>query len=168
MQHPLWREEGSIVYNCCRFSPSQVRTPRDIWPYITVSDSGLPQPGGNRIYIPQEEDGPVIPPGTGFPFRRFLRLAGLINLIWTTTGLLLCNVGTDRQRKRLSISYPRKRLCITLRWTASKNLSTEAFFISLSTDTFITRTTYLRKRVRCNGFVSKNPSPRKRIRRTVP
>jgi hypothetical protein len=26
---------------------------------------------------PQEQGGPVIPPGTGFPFRRLLRLAGL-------------------------------------------------------------------------------------------
>jgi hypothetical protein len=39
----------------------------------------VPQPGGPspRIYIPQEQGGPVIPPGTGFPFRRLLRLAGL-------------------------------------------------------------------------------------------
>jgi hypothetical protein len=38
----------------------------------------LSQPGGTgpRIYIPQEECGPDIPPGTGFPFRRLLRLAG--------------------------------------------------------------------------------------------
>jgi hypothetical protein len=38
----------------------------------------LPQPGGpgHRIYIPQEQGGPVIPPGTGFPFRRLLQLAG--------------------------------------------------------------------------------------------
>jgi hypothetical protein len=38
-----------------------------------------PQPGGPgpRIYILQEEGGPVIPPDTGFPFRRLLRLAGL-------------------------------------------------------------------------------------------
>jgi hypothetical protein len=38
-----------------------------------------PQPGGpgTRIYIPQEQGGPVIPPGTGFLFRLFLRLAGL-------------------------------------------------------------------------------------------
>jgi hypothetical protein len=30
----------------------------------------LPQPGGPgpRIYIPQEQGDPVIPPGTGFPF----------------------------------------------------------------------------------------------------
>jgi hypothetical protein len=27
--------------------------------------------------VPQEEGGPVITPGTGFPFRRLLRLAGL-------------------------------------------------------------------------------------------
>jgi hypothetical protein len=42
----------------------------------------LPQPvgpvgPGPRIYIPKEEGGPDIPPGTGFPFRRLLRLAGL-------------------------------------------------------------------------------------------
>jgi hypothetical protein len=59
-------------------SHSQVRVPRDSWPYFTVSDSRLPQPGGPgpRIYIPQEQEGPVIPPGTMFHFRRLLRLAG--------------------------------------------------------------------------------------------
>jgi hypothetical protein len=38
-----------------------------------------PQSGGpgSRIYIPQEEGGLVIPPGTGFPFSRLLRLARL-------------------------------------------------------------------------------------------
>jgi hypothetical protein len=55
-----------------------VRVPPDSWPYFTVSDSRLPQPGGPgpRIYIPQQQGGPVIPPGTGFPFRRLLWLAG--------------------------------------------------------------------------------------------
>jgi hypothetical protein len=39
----------------------------------------LPRPGGPgfRIYIPQKQGIPVIPPGTGFPFRSLLRLAGL-------------------------------------------------------------------------------------------
>jgi hypothetical protein len=39
----------------------------------------LTQPGGlgPRTYVPQEQSGPVIPPGTGFPFNRLLRLAGL-------------------------------------------------------------------------------------------
>jgi hypothetical protein len=48
-------------------------------PQDTVSDSRLPQPGGPgpRIYIPQEQGGPVIPPGTGFSLRRLLWLAGL-------------------------------------------------------------------------------------------
>jgi hypothetical protein len=38
-----------------------------------------PQPGGPgpRIYIIQEQGGPVIPPGTGFHFRRLLWLAEL-------------------------------------------------------------------------------------------
>jgi hypothetical protein len=58
---------------------SRVRVQRDSWPYFTVSDSRFIQPGGvgPLIYIPQEEGGPVIPPpGTGFPFRRLLRLDG--------------------------------------------------------------------------------------------
>jgi hypothetical protein len=47
--------------------------------HFISSDSRLPQPGGPdpRIYFPQEQGGPIIPPGTGFPFRRLLRLAGL-------------------------------------------------------------------------------------------
>jgi hypothetical protein len=60
-------------------SHSRVRVLRDSSPYFTVSDSPLPQPGGPgpRIYILQEQDGPVILPGTGFPFRPLLRLAGI-------------------------------------------------------------------------------------------
>jgi hypothetical protein len=51
----------------------------DSWPCFTVSDSRLTQTGGPRphIYIPQGQGGLVIPLGTGFPFYRFLRLAGL-------------------------------------------------------------------------------------------
>jgi hypothetical protein len=58
-------------------SHSQVRDPRDSRSYFTVSDSSLPQPGGPgpRIYISQEQGGPVIPPK--FTFHR-LRLAGLL------------------------------------------------------------------------------------------
>jgi hypothetical protein len=60
-------------------SCSQVQVPRDLWPHFTVSDSRLPQPGGPCpcIYIPQEQSGPVIPPGTGFSFHCLLRLADL-------------------------------------------------------------------------------------------
>jgi hypothetical protein len=44
--------------------------------HILLSHLILPQPGepGPRIYIPQEQGGPVIPPGTGFTFCRLLRL----------------------------------------------------------------------------------------------
>jgi hypothetical protein len=77
----LWREGGSVVYNYClrQRSHSRIRVPQDSWPYLTVLDSRLPQTGGPgpRIYIPQEQSGPVIPPGTGFLIRRLLRLAGL-------------------------------------------------------------------------------------------
>jgi hypothetical protein len=62
-----------------QLSHSRVRVPRDSWPYFTVSDSRLPQPGGPgpRIYIPQEQGSPVKPPGNGFPFRRLLRVSEL-------------------------------------------------------------------------------------------
>jgi hypothetical protein len=60
-------------------SHSQARVSRDSWPHFTVLDSRLPQPGGPgpRIYIRQEQGGPVISPGTGFTFRRLLRLVGI-------------------------------------------------------------------------------------------
>jgi hypothetical protein len=60
-------------------SYSWIRVPRDSRPHFTVSDSRLPQPGGPgpHIYVPQEQGGPVIPLGSGFPFRLLLRLAGL-------------------------------------------------------------------------------------------
>jgi hypothetical protein len=60
-------------------SHSRARVPRNLRPYFTVSDSRFHQLGGSgsRIYIHQEQDGPVIPPGTGFAFRRLLRLEGL-------------------------------------------------------------------------------------------
>jgi hypothetical protein len=46
--------------------------------HILLSLMRLPQPGGpgSRIYVPQEQGGPVIPPDTVFPFCRLLRLAG--------------------------------------------------------------------------------------------
>jgi hypothetical protein len=44
-------------------SYSQARVLWDSWPYFTLSDSRFPKPGGldRRIYIPQEQSGPVIP-----------------------------------------------------------------------------------------------------------
>jgi hypothetical protein len=47
--------------------------------HTLLSRLRLPKPGGQGplIYIPQEQGGPVIPPGSGFPFCRLLRLAGL-------------------------------------------------------------------------------------------
>jgi hypothetical protein len=46
--------------------------------HIFLSHLSLLQPGGpgSRIYIPQDQGGPVIPPGTRLLFCRLLRLAG--------------------------------------------------------------------------------------------
>jgi hypothetical protein len=54
--------------------PSPLATRRLRWKY---SNSSQPGGSGSRIYIPQEQGGPVIPLGTGFSFRRLLRLAGI-------------------------------------------------------------------------------------------
>jgi hypothetical protein len=60
-------------------SHSWVLVPRGSGQYFILSDSRLPQPGGPglSIYINQEQNGPVISPDIGFPFRHLLRLAGL-------------------------------------------------------------------------------------------
>jgi hypothetical protein len=49
---------------------SQIRVQKDSWPNFAVSDSSFPQPGGPgpRIYIPQEQGGPVISQAPGFLF----------------------------------------------------------------------------------------------------
>jgi hypothetical protein len=46
------------------------------------------------MYIPQEHGDPVIPPGTWFPFRRLLRLAGLR---WNYSNSPSCGVPTQLQ-----------------------------------------------------------------------
>jgi hypothetical protein len=87
--HPLWREDGSVIYHCCWTSPVQSfsgLSPTGLMSiFFTVSDSRLPQPGGPgpHISIPQEQGGPVIPPGTGFPFHRVSWLTGLCRRYWT-------------------------------------------------------------------------------------
>jgi hypothetical protein len=69
----------TIASGPCQCSHCQVRVPMDSRPHYTVSGLRLPQPGGPGpcIYILQEQVGLVIPPGTGFPFRHLLRLAGI-------------------------------------------------------------------------------------------
>jgi hypothetical protein len=97
-------------------SHSWVRVPRDSWPYFTLSYWRLPQPGGPgpRIHIPQEQGGPVIPPGTGFPFRRLLRLAGLRWRYSNPPGSwpLLYSLGTDHKGIPLPTALLLLRACL--------------------------------------------------------
>jgi hypothetical protein len=80
---PIWREDGSVIYsfNCFWALPEQSLSGPSPAELTTIFHCLmiLPQPEGPgpRIYIPQEQDGPVIPLDTGFPFRRLLRLSGL-------------------------------------------------------------------------------------------
>jgi hypothetical protein len=72
---PLWREDGSAVCSTI----TQWSEPHRTRSHTLLSHLRLSQPEGpgSRIYIPQGQDGPVIPPGTGFPLRHLLQLAGL-------------------------------------------------------------------------------------------
>jgi hypothetical protein len=60
---PLWREDGSAIYSVITQWSESLRTRN----HTLLSLLRLPQPGGpgSHIYIPQEQGGPVIPPGTG-------------------------------------------------------------------------------------------------------
>jgi hypothetical protein len=89
----------TIVSGLRQRSHSHVQVLRDSWPHFTVSDLRLPQPGGPcpHIYISQEQGGPVIPPGTGFPFCR------LTGLQWRYSTLPPRHGPQDKHRLLLSI-----------------------------------------------------------------
>jgi hypothetical protein len=79
---PLWRDDGSVVHNYSWALPAlsfSGLSPAGLRTLFYCLRFETPQPGGPgpRIYIAQEQGGPVIPPGTAFPFRRLIRLAGL-------------------------------------------------------------------------------------------
>jgi hypothetical protein len=63
---PLWLEEGSVLCSVVTHWSESRRTHK----HILLSHLRHPQSGGSgpRIYIPQKQGGPVIPPGTEFPF----------------------------------------------------------------------------------------------------
>jgi hypothetical protein len=72
---PIWREDGSVICSAVTTWSESLRTRN----HTLLSHLWIPQPDGpgSRIYIPQEQGGPVIPPSIGFSLRRLLRLAGL-------------------------------------------------------------------------------------------
>jgi hypothetical protein len=67
----LWREKGSALYSCFWSSPAQSLLGSSPTGLVTIfyclRFKTPPTWGpGPRIYIPQEQGGTVIPPGTGF------------------------------------------------------------------------------------------------------
>jgi hypothetical protein len=108
---PLWDLRPDII--SCRNvavwnlrSWSMVRVAQN--PYHTLlSHLRLPQPGppGSHIYIPQEQDGPVIPADTGFPLRHLLRLTGLRWRYSNFSLLYEYNLGTDCIENAMSCGF---------------------------------------------------------------
>jgi hypothetical protein len=81
--HPFWREDGSVVYHCCWTSSAQSFSGSSptglIVIFYSLRFNTLPTWGARSAYLyPQGTRRPsYIPPNTGFPFRRLLRLTGL-------------------------------------------------------------------------------------------
>jgi hypothetical protein len=79
---PLWRVDGTVVYNCCWPSPAQsLSGPSPAWLMTIFYCLRFETPPTWRVrsqylYTPGKGDR-VIPPGTGFPLLRLLLLAGL-------------------------------------------------------------------------------------------
>jgi hypothetical protein len=74
---PSWREDGSVIYSNNSLSllgPS----PAELMTILClIWDSPNLEGQVAVIIFPQEQDGPVTPPSTGFPLRRLLRLVEL-------------------------------------------------------------------------------------------
>jgi hypothetical protein len=66
---PLWREDGSAICSAITqwFESRRIRNHTLLSHLRLYKSRGL----GYRIYIPQEQDGPVIPPGTGLNLARW-------------------------------------------------------------------------------------------------
>jgi hypothetical protein len=73
MGRPLWREDGTVVYNCCWPSPAQLFSGSSPEGIMTIFYClRLETPPTWRARSPY-----LYPPGTGFPFHRLVQFAGL-------------------------------------------------------------------------------------------
>jgi hypothetical protein len=82
MLHPTWRQDGFVVYNCCWSSPAQSfsgpNPARLVTIFYCLRFETLPTWRARSLYLyPPGTGWPCYTQGTGFPFRRLLRLAGL-------------------------------------------------------------------------------------------
>jgi hypothetical protein len=83
MYHGPWRKDGSVVYNCYWPSPGQSfsgPSPAGLMTmfYCLIFETPLTWRDTSLYFYPPAGHGDlIIPPGTGFPFRCLLRLAGL-------------------------------------------------------------------------------------------
>jgi hypothetical protein len=76
--HPLWREDGSVVSECCWSSPAQSFSGLSSAAFMTIFLRDSPTWRVRSPYsYPQEQGCPIIPPGTGLPFRCLEWVAGL-------------------------------------------------------------------------------------------
>jgi hypothetical protein len=85
----------------------QLSESRRIRNHTLLSHLRLPKPGGpgSRIYIPLEHGGPVIPPVTGFPLLRLLRLSGLQWNFWEEIIVYFLQYDTNHRENEAYNNY---------------------------------------------------------------
>jgi hypothetical protein len=84
MVRPLWREDGSVVRNCCCSSPAQSfsgPSPAELTTIFYCLRFEIPPTWrvmpGPYLFISSRNRVAQLHPSSGFPFRHLLRLAGL-------------------------------------------------------------------------------------------
>jgi hypothetical protein len=144
MGRSIWREDGSVVYICCwprQRSHFWVLVPWDSLPYFTLSDSRLPFSS---------------PPTTRRATVEVVDPASTRDLIWYAFPVVWLWVGPT-ENISLHLVSKETSVCHSAMGCFQKSISTETSFISVSTGPSPR-----------NGLVSKNPSPRNRVRLPVP
>jgi hypothetical protein len=101
-----WRPSTKTNWPC-QSSDFWVEVPQNSRPYFTVSfETPQLQGPGSHIYMPQEQVGPVIPLGTGFPFVAPYDLQGYGGGILTRLHMGMLCVSKSKVIVRPTVSRP--------------------------------------------------------------
>jgi hypothetical protein len=153
---PLWGEDSSVIYNCCCSSPAQPLSGPDTVRHMTMFYSLIFKTpptwrARSRVCIPQEQGGPVIPPGTDFPFRRLYdsqgygggiqtrhhagvsQSVGRLNCCWSSPAQsFLTSVSSRSMTKIFILSYTCTsfKMGPSLRWRGGWSFYVDAMFVA--------------------------------------
>jgi hypothetical protein len=95
---PLWREDGFAICSVITQWSESLRTRNHtLLSHLRLSEPGEP---GSRIYISQEQGGPVIPPGTGFDHHQLFLTITHVNKPRDATDQLLLDLSRNNTNNK--------------------------------------------------------------------